>query len=446
MFDVRRAAQWVVGIAAGVAWAARRLVRTELFYDEWTLVAQAVHRSPWEAAWASFNGHLWLLQDAVYRSQFALGGVDVRWPVVLLQLASLAGLHAAITRLALRSGVPLAVSLVSGLAVVYMGTAPQNWVFVVQWAGVASLALASTACAVVVGGPPGRGRSVVTALLLVGAVLVESGAGTVGLAMVAGVALVRWRRSGGVLLLPASALLSAWYLLADLGPDFPSSLRQRAGFAVGLLVRSAGGLVGAGPSVGAVLCGALAVGAVWGLRRGGVSVLGRALLAGGVLGAAVAVAAISVSRAGLPGFDFADSNRYLFPVAVPLAVATLPVVAAVIGSIGEPRGGLVQRKWLWGAVGIALLAGFAVGQRFEARWSPDFLAANTAVRSGVASTALVLRDGCPGGGSPDPDALPVGRLSPQVTVRLVAELMERGLLRAEADSPVDASVSAAICP
>lgn len=446
MSRAKRAAQWVVGVGAGTVWAARRLLRTSTFFDEWTLIEQALRTSPWDAAWSSFNGHLWMLQDLVYRSQLLLGGVDWRWPVLALQLVALMGLHVGLARLAERAGVPLAVGLLVGLAAVYMGFAPQNWVFVVQWAGVASMALAVTACAVVLGGPPGRRRSMAVSLLVVGAVLVESGTGMVAVAMVAGVAVVRWRRSAAAALLPGALVAMAWYLLADLGPRFPSSLGHQVRFGLALLARAAGGLVGLGPVPGAVLCGAIAAGAVRVMSGGRSNAADRALVVGGVAGALVAAAAIARARAGIRGFDFADSNRYLFPVAVPLAIALMPLLRLLVEWIAANRRRVVAPRAVWVTVGLVLAAGLVAGQRFEARWSHYFIAANESVRVGVRSTATLLRDGCPGGAVPDPAARPMGTLSPQVTVRLVAELVDRGLLEVDAAATADPATTAAICP
>jgi len=446
MFDARRSAQWVVAAGAGAAWSARRLLRTSAFYDEWTLVAQALHHSPWGAAWSSFNGHLWLLQDAVYRLQLLLGGVDVRWPVVTLQLLSCAALHVALACLAVRVGVPLAVGLLAGMAVVYMGYAAQNWLFVLQWAAVASMALAVAACAVVVGAASSRRRSAAVALLMIGAVLVESGSGTIGIVVVAVVVAMCWGRSAMVVVPPSALVLCAWYLWADLGPHFPSSWWQQVRFGAALLARSAGGLVGLGQVPGAVLCGVVGLGAVRVLWGGRASVVDRALVAGGGAGVLAAAAALARARAGLPGFEFADSNRYLFPVAVPLVIVALPLVRLVVERLAVDGRRRVSPMAAWTLVGALLVIGLSVGQRFEARWSRDFLAANDAVRTGVLSTAVLLRDGCPGGAAPDPDAHPVGGLSPQITVRLIAELMDRGMLNLGADPAADPTVVGTICP
>lgn len=446
MVEARRAAQWVIGLGVGSAWAGRRLMRTSTFYDEWTIVGQTLRSHPWEAAWTSFNGHLWLFQDAAYRIQLHMGGVDVRWVVVALQLAALAALHAVFARVAMIAGAPLSIALLGGLAVVYMGMAPQNWVFVVQWPAIASLAFALAACGLVVAGPVEPSRSAAVGLLLLAAVVVESGSGTIGVAMAAAVAAVCWGRRAVRSLLPAVAVLGGWYLLADPGPRFPSSLGRQLRFGTALLSRSAGGLLGLGPWLGAVMVLLVAAGSVWVLRSGRVPLASRALVVGGCVGAVVAVAAIARSRAGLPGFSFFDSNRYLFPVAVPFAVAAAPVVVEVVGRIPARIDGVARHRMAWVAVGVLLASGVVIGQRVEANWSPAFLAANEAVRSGVQSTALLLRDGCPGGGPPQPDALPLGSLSPQVSVGLVAELMDEGLLAIDDESTVDAAIAADVCP
>lgn len=446
----------MAAVVACDLWAGRRLLRTAHFFDEWTLIAQALHRSPWDAAFASFNGHLWLFQDAVYRLQLLFGGVDVRWIVVTLHLAAIAGMVVGIAGLTNRAGLPLPVALVLGAALTVMGMSAQNWVFAVQWAAVGSMALSLGACRVVVDGGADRRRMLAVTVLTLAAVVVESGAGTIGMALVAGVSAVCWRRRAVLPLMPATTVLVVWYALADLGPEFPASVAQQGRFALSLLTNSAGAVVGLGPWPGAVLVAAVVVGVVLAVRSGVLSSTQRAVLLGGCCSTVVSVAAIARSRAGLPGFTFFDSNRYLQAVGVPLAVAASPLLVAVIE---HSRSRCAAARWrrvgrwgtlAWPVVSVLLLAGAVSGQRWEARWSPAFLAANRAVHDGVRSAAVILSDGCPGGGAPPPEGRPLGAQSPQITVGLVAELVDRGLLRvanhASVDTAVDPAVLAAICP
>ncbi|MEY4173979.1 MAG: hypothetical protein RI900_1144, partial [Actinomycetota bacterium] len=276
-------------------------------------------------------------------------------------------------------------------------------------------------------------------------------AGTIGVALVAGVSAVCWRRRAALPLTPAVVVLAAWYALADLGPEFPASVAQRGRFALSLLANSAGAVIGLGPRPGTVLLASVVAGAVWSVRSGALSVTQRAVLFGGTCSTAVAVTAISLSRAGLPGFTFFDSNRYLQAVAVPLAVAVSPVLAVAVEhcrslGVAESRRSRRWGAWAWPLVSALLLAGAVAGQRIEVRWTPSFLAANWAVRDGVRSAAVIVRDGCPSGAVPRPGARPLGDVSPQITVELVAELLERGLLRVADGSSVDPAVEAAICP
>jgi hypothetical protein len=203
-----------------------------------------------------------------------------------------------------------------------------------------------------------------------------------------------------------------------------------------LLCRAAGGLVGLGPAAGAVLVAGLCTASWWFARQRALSAVDRGLVVAGWCGAVVAVAAIARARAGLPDLDFYDSNRYLFPVAVPLALVVAPVLRAAVSAVVSWRAQVPSRRpaagGAWTVVAALLLAGAVAGQRVEARWATDFTAANDAVRAAVQSTSATLvaccPDGCPGGSPLPPDARPAGRWSPQVTVALVEELLRRGLL------------------
>ena len=135
---------------AGAVWALRRLVYTSPFYDEWTLIDQVIHRSLWSSAFTSFNGHLWVFQDLLYRAQVVWFGAGSHWLVVGVFVVVLVWLHASFTLLARAVGVPLVPALAAGLAITYLGRGSQDFVFAVQVSPMASLAIVLCACRVVV--------------------------------------------------------------------------------------------------------------------------------------------------------------------------------------------------------------------------------------------------------------------------------------------------------
>jgi hypothetical protein len=217
-------------------------------------------------------------------------------------------------------------------------------------------------------------------------------------------------------------------------------------FAANIFVRAAGGLVGGFARAGVV---ALLVAGTWlGLRAVRHRLPRRAVacLVAGVGTAGVVAGSIAWSRTGFWGtLDEAiatlagPSNRYLQPVAVFLMLGLAPAVAATFRPF-SPR---VQRVGT-AAAALGLVIVFALNydsiaptQRFYEGWGQS-------VEADVRGTVRVLEEGCPVGSAPDPEAQPVVQ-SPQVTVQLVQDLLDRGALTPAFGREPSPEVLAATC-
>ncbi len=436
---VVRLVKWALALAGGALWALHRLVHTSLFYDEWTLVGQTLHRRPWGAAVASFNGHLWLFQDLLYRAQVHWFGVDQHWLVVGAFVVVLMALHVAVTRLALAAGLPLGVALVVGLVVTYLGRGAQDHVFAVQVSPMAAVALSVWACRSVVVEEPTRRATALVGVGALLAVVTESGAGGIGLVMVAVLVVALWGRRHLVVLVPAAAVVTAWLLFADGGPTFPSGRALQLRWFLSLLLHGAGSLVGGRAAAGLTVLLAGGLTALWLGRVGAWRRTDAALACAGVAGAIASAAAVARTRAGLPGLELVGSNRYVHGVAVPMAVAAVGVIAAVSHRVRRPT------AVTWATLAV-LVMGIIVSTPAGSAYSRGFVESNRVVRDGVRAAAVLISIGCPSGVAPDPSARPVGAASPQVTVELVSQLMARGHLHVDPAWRVPDEVLHTVCP
>ena len=432
---------WVVVPLLGVLWAWRRLRDTWFFYDEWSLVQRTVSMSPWSAFRTGFNGHLWLLADPVYRLQVHFG-LDGRALVLGVFVVSLIVLHLTAAWVLVRGEVPVPVALLGAGMLVYMGRASQNFVFAIQFSPALATAAGLAAVAVVVGSEPTPLRRLVAASLPLFGVLIDSGVGLIMLSMFVVAVLCTWPRRSWWVALPGVATFGLWALLGDLGPEFPASLWDRYRFAARLLVRSAGAVLGGGVTMGVVVLLALAGQVAWLLWRRRFDGAVRALSLAGLAAAAVAVAGITQSRAGLPGFNFVDFNRYLQNVGLPLGVALLVVTWRVVStgwvSVESRRVATVAMA------GICVL-GFVAGLPAERAYVPVFLGWNRSVEAGVTDVVAVIDLGCPDGRVLDPATFPLGGLSPQISTQLILDLRVRGHLAPQADRVPAAAIVDAVC-
>jgi len=260
------------------------------------------------------------------------------------------------------------------------------------------------------------------------------------------VLLIAWRGRYSLAVLPSLVAMGWWYLTGDLGPVDDGSLAIKARFAVHLFLRSIGSLFAQGELAGGVILALVAATVSVGLAKGAVVGNTRAVLAAGMFSTVVTTAAIAHSRAVTVGVNFVDYNRYLQNVLIPFALAALPAVYATLRGL----------RWAGHSTRYAPLRGMAgpviVGLAFLLGLSPlraynrSFEAWNVAVRDGVRDATAVIVGGCPSGAPPAPLSQPLGDLSPQVSTRLLQELLERGALTSSGGREVDQTVIDRMCP
>jgi hypothetical protein len=428
-WPLARAWPWVAVPAAGALWAARYLRHSYFFYDEWSMIDRSVHLSAGPGLMSPFNGHLLMLQYLLYRAQVSWFGLDDHVFICVVFLCALVAFHASLAALFRASGLSRISSLLLGGLLTYLGAASQNFIFAIQTSPLLSPAACFAASALALARPPSPGRSLLVGALMLASVGLDSGMALLGLSFAVVVVALAWRRSAVLVVLPALLALGAWCATADLAPQFPAPLGPRAAFALHLLLRGLGCLVGRGELAGAAILLLSAAGIGYGLRRGHVTGNARIVLCAGTVATGVVTAAMAQSRAGLPGFNFIDFNRYLQNVAVPAALAIVPALAATA------RGALAQRPRLaplaaapHAALVLPLLtlAASLLGLRPLRAYAPGFESWNLGSRRGVRQALLTIRDGCPSGAAPDPGRAPLGDFGPQVNISLLRELFQRG--------------------
>ncbi|MDO8362817.1 MAG: hypothetical protein Q7V88_07965 [Actinomycetota bacterium] len=454
---------WCAVPALGVVWGAWHLRRSWFVYDEWSMIERVQAMGAGDGMMASFNGHLWMLQYWLYRVQVSVFGVDRHTFICVMFVLSLLLLHLGLAALLRAAGVPRASALLLGGVLTYLGAASQNFLFAVQVSPTLSLAAVVLAAAIVLSGRRSPAWQVLVAALLLAAVGIDSGTALGGAVLGATVVLLTWRSwQAALVVAPALLALAAWYRWGDLGPDFPATRWHRIEFAVHLGLRSAGSLVAGGEAVGAVLLVAAAAAVAVGWWRGWLPGPARTMVVAGSAAAALTIAGIAQSRAGLPGFTFENSNRYLQTGLIPIALAAAPAVAAACTRFGDRisarAGGRAGARSVgrWGSLAAPalLVVAFLLGLSPLRTYAAGFESWNVTVRHQVGVATVVVRDGCPSGTAPDPASRPIGTLSPQIPTSLLITLMARGALHAPAGvavadlaaDPLATPVVALMCP
>lgn len=432
---------WIVAPLFGAWWALRRLVHTYYFFDEWSVISRVMHRSPWSDAWSGFNGHLWVFEGLVYRLQLHWFGADSRVLVIAVFVVSLVALHLVVATLMAQGGLPRAVAPVAAGAVVYMGLAAQNFVFAVQLSPMLAQTAGLAMGAIALARNPRMPAVGSVAALGLGAALLDSGIGTIGLVFGSVVVIASWPRRHVWVVAPGWLAVVLWTAFGDRGQDMSASVGQALDFAARLLVHSAGALIGgqfvAGfavliTTVGAVVCLA---------RRGALTGQLRAVCTASLSSTMVAVAGLAATRSGIPGFNFVSYNRYLQNVGLPMAVGIFPLWwrAAEVALAGRAV------RWSQVAALGACATIFVASLDAERTYSAAFLGWNRSTRAGVDAALVVLDRGCPGGAQPVAAAAPLGRLAPQLHVSLLMEMLDRGLLLVPVGVVVPADIESAIC-
>ena len=442
---------WCVVPALGAAWSGWHLRRSWFYYDEWSMIERVQSMSGGDGTMASFNGHLWMGQYWLYRVQVSIFGIDRHTFICVMFVISLVLLHLALAALLRAAGLPRPSALLLAGVLTYLGAASQNFLFAVQVSPTLSLAAAVFAAAIVLSGRRSLPWSVAVSLLLVASVGLDSGTALGAVVLGALTVLLVWRSWRGVVVIaPALLGLAWWYTTAALGPEFPATRWHRISFAVHFALRATGSIVGAGEFAGGVLLLAAVAVVVLCWRRGWLDGPAQTLLFAGAAGAAITIAAISQSRAGLPGFNFFDGNRYLQAALVPITLAAAPAIAAA----GRQAVSARARRAGSIAAPALLVVAFLLGLSPLRQYAAAFEAANDTVRHHVGVASIVIRDGCPSGAGPDPASAPAGVVSPQITTGLLIALMQRDALHAPAgrtladlsDDQLAMSVVTTMCP
>jgi hypothetical protein len=460
---------WLV-VLAGAGWAGWHLRGSYFFYDEWSMIDRVLHTRSVDGMMASFNGHLWMLQYWIYRAQVFGFGVTDHLFVCTVFVCALVALHVSLATLLRASGLSRTSSALLGGLLTYLGVASQNFIFAIQMSPALSLAAGIAAAALALTGfdaaghaarQPGRhaidGRGAgalrpstrriwSVGLLMLLSVGLDSGTALMAVTLAGCVTLLAWRGTARLAILPAIVALGLWAALGDRGPDFPADLETRALFLGRLLLRAGGGLVGHGKTVGILVLAVFATIVFFALRRGYLDERDRIMLIAGTVTTIVIAGALTAARAGVPGMNFLEFNRYLQSVAIPMALAVTPVLAAITRAwiAGGAQTRLRPVATYLGA--LLVIAAFLLGIPATRSYASSFAEDNLATRHGVAQAVAVIRAGCPSGHAPDDASQPLGGLAPQISTRLLRELIDRGLLNTPPPSRPDPAIVDRMCP
>ncbi len=269
----------------------------------------------------------------------------------------------------------------------------------------------------------------------------DSGIGAIGLAFSAVVVLSMWRRRDAWVLVPGVLVVVLWTLFGDQGPQFGAGLLDSVEFAARLVVRSAGAIVGGHTNAGIVVLVVAAASLAYLVRQGSFTGALRAVVVASALATTVAAVGIARSRAGLPGFNFVDFNRYLQNVGLPMALGIFPLLWRTADTALAGRAPRVARVVAFAALAAMFVA--SVGS--ERTYGERFVGWNEATRDGVRAALVVIDRGCPDGTAPRLDGRPLGGLGPQIDTALLVELLDRGILELPSATDVPDEIESAMC-
>jgi hypothetical protein len=354
---------------------------------------------------------------------------------------------------------PTLLALLAGAVITYFGPGAQNMAFEFQQNINFALALCFVAGVVAVRKDKTRPAAIAIAVLLVAAVLNDSGVALLVCMYVGGLVVLLWpRRLALIALLPPLITLLLWHTIGNPGPHYPAPFDDVFEFAWRMFLLSAGGLVGggetpsplggfptaptlglAGTQVGLIVLIAAIACVVYGLRR---HCLTRPIVATLVAGTATAVIGtwlLAITRAFIFSPEQFSGSRYVQWVAVFLLLAIAPVAAAAL----RPSTVRASRA-AFAVAAIALVAIFVVNlnqlrpaREFSESWGDG-------VKTWVREAVTVVTKGCGPGRQRDPDA--TAEFSPQVSVALVRELLDEGSLTPRFGAPVSANRRPQLCP
>jgi hypothetical protein len=425
----------------GVALVATRYRRNWYFYDEWSMIQRVlVSSSPIRSAFESYNGHLYLFAFMVYRVQLALGlnGHAFVWAIFCLTLIAS---NVAVALTLRTAGVPAFASVVGGAVITYFGPGAQLMTLEFQFGMVGAIAMSFFAAHVVLRQRSSFRAAVAVSSFLLVATTFDSGTATAGVVFVAVLLALRWHDRWAVVALGPSVAAGATFLLAS-GPlpRWPAGIGAQARFAVHLVALAAGGLVGGRQIAGGIVLGVACIVFIPAIATGRMSREAGHCLAAGLTAALVMTAIIANTRAGLVRNDFLEYNRYVALVAVYLFVSLLPAAVVIVRGVVDRRS-----VWIGPATATLLVVVFVLNYAPLTRYRRLVEGWQTTAHLLTAQASEQLALGCPNGKPPADDTMPLGALSPQLTVGFLEQLEDRGSLRF-APVPVSAPVRRATCP
>jgi hypothetical protein len=458
---------WVAFPIAGMLWVATRYGHGWYHGDEWgTIDLTLGSKAGLRTAFAGYNGHLQAPTYGVYWLQRTWLGVEAHQLVWIIFLMSLAALQLSIAAVLHRLHVPTLVALLAATVVTFFGAGSQNMNWEFQLGVNFAIALCLVAAFVALREEINLWVALGVAALLVLAWVFDSQLAAPGAAYVGLIVLLLWpRRYALPALGPPLIAFLGWFAFGDNGRYLPTSVGTMTSFSWHLLTLSAGGLVGAGetkrsierilggspPSsptiplsgevVGIIVLALATVCVTVGIARHRASRRVIVNLCAGLLATLIAVAILAKTRAFLipPDLLPGPGSRFLQLVAIFLVVGFLPAVAAAVRPVAP-----MTRQWVTAAACVALVAVFVLNldqlrpvREFEEAWG-------TNVKTAVRQTVAVLNEGCGPGRAVDPRAKPT-KQSPEITVRLLQDLIIRGDLTRDFGTRATPEVRNAVC-
>jgi hypothetical protein len=449
-----------VGIPLACAiWVAVNSTDYYPVFDEWVMIDRAVSESVPRALLLGFNGHMWTLTSAGYILQVNLFDLQSNWFIPALSVVSLVALQLGLAGVFFRVGLPTPVALAAATLITYFGPASETMVYQHLYGYNLALALSCAAAFVALGRRRDQRAAIVVAVLLLVALASDSALAAPSLLFVGAVLLFLWPfRLALIALVPAVFGHVAWFALDEsqvlahgvcmnCAPfTFSVPLGDSIEFAAAVLTRSAGGLVGGSVTAGIIVL-VLATGCTaFGLATHRLSRPVIASLVGGVSAALVSVGLFAHSRAGFwSNIDEAIasldsvSNRYIQPAAIFLLLGFAPAIYATLKP-SDPKASRV----FTGAATLALVVVFVVnlGNVWPTR---DFYRAwSASTKAELREAVTVVSEGCAPGERLNHDAQP-SNASFQISVRLVEDLLDRGLVDPDFGTPASPAVRAKIC-
>jgi len=449
-------------------WIALRHGHNWYHLDEWALIDRTMSPNGWlTGAFTGFLGHLYIGSYVIYRLQREWFGLEGHQLVFVAFCASLGALQVTIAAVLHRLELPTLLALLAATVVTYFGPGAQNMSWAFMMGANFALALCFGAAFVALREHRNASGAVVIAVLLVLSVGADSGVATFGAVFVGILVVGLWPRRL-VLLALALPLMAhvAWLAFGDNSEYVTAPLEAVVSFGWHLFALSAGGLVGggetqgvidavlrgpgshvsssptiplAGETVGAIVLALAIACAAVGFAKHRVSRKVTVNLIAGSAAAVFGTAVLAQTRTYIIPTALIPGSRFVQWVAVFLLVAFAPVIAATVRPV-SPRVG----RYVYAASAAALIAVLVVNldqvrpiRQFEETWG-------AVVKSPVRQTVWILTEGCGGGRKPDARAEPTAA-SPQITVRLVRQLLDEGALSARFGIRATADVRDVVC-